>query len=183
MIIASDKRKENIAEYLLYMWQIEDLIRANGLDMDKIRANVIERFGNIDDNQRREMTEWHESLIEMMRREGKTERGHLQININILNELAELHSALLATPGFNDYSSQYYRALPYIVELRAKAGEKAEAEIATCFTALYGMLMIRLSGKEISKETQLAIKEISTLVSMLASYFHKNEAKPLFTED
>ena len=42
MITASQKRKENIAEYLLYMWQIEDLIRANGLDIDKIRANVLE---------------------------------------------------------------------------------------------------------------------------------------------
>ena len=44
MIVASKKRKENIAEYLLYMWQIEDLIRANGLDMDKIRTNIIDRF-------------------------------------------------------------------------------------------------------------------------------------------
>lgn len=42
MIIASQKRKENIAEYLLYMWQIEDMIRANGLDMDKITANIID---------------------------------------------------------------------------------------------------------------------------------------------
>ena len=47
MITASQKRKENIAEYLLYMWQIEDLIRANGLDIDKIRANVLERY-NLD---------------------------------------------------------------------------------------------------------------------------------------
>ena len=44
MIIASQKRKENIAEYLLYMWQIEDMIRANGLDLGKIRTNVIDRF-------------------------------------------------------------------------------------------------------------------------------------------
>lgn len=43
MYIASQKRKENIAEYLLYMWQIEDLIRANGLDIDRIQANVIDR--------------------------------------------------------------------------------------------------------------------------------------------
>ena len=34
MFVASQKRKENIAEYLLYMWQIEDLIRANNLDID-----------------------------------------------------------------------------------------------------------------------------------------------------
>ncbi|WP_347164130.1 DUF4924 family protein, partial [Parabacteroides merdae] len=37
MIIARRKRKENIAEYLLYMWQVEDLIRANNFDMDSIR--------------------------------------------------------------------------------------------------------------------------------------------------
>ncbi|MDE7144362.1 MAG: DUF4924 family protein, partial [Muribaculaceae bacterium] len=35
MIIASEKRKNNIAEYLLYMWQIEDIIRANNLDIDR----------------------------------------------------------------------------------------------------------------------------------------------------
>ena len=44
MYIASQKRKENIAEYLLYMWQIEDLIRANGLDLDKIKSNVIDKY-------------------------------------------------------------------------------------------------------------------------------------------
>ena len=66
MIIASQKRKENIAEYLIYMWQIEDIIRANNLDIDKIKENVIDRF-NLDDAQRREMVEWYESLIDMMR--------------------------------------------------------------------------------------------------------------------
>ncbi len=54
MIIASQKRKENIAEYLIYMWQIEDIIRANNLDIDKIKENVIDRF-NLDDAQRGEM--------------------------------------------------------------------------------------------------------------------------------
>ena len=34
MIIAQKKRKENIAEYLLYMWQIEDLIRATGVSAE-----------------------------------------------------------------------------------------------------------------------------------------------------
>ena len=60
MFTASQKRKENIAEYLLYMWQIEDLIRANDLDMDKIKANVIDRYTTLTDNQRKEMAEWYE---------------------------------------------------------------------------------------------------------------------------
>ena len=41
MIIASQKKKENIAEYLLYMWQIEDIIRAYGLDIDQIQKHII----------------------------------------------------------------------------------------------------------------------------------------------
>lgn len=99
MIIASQKRKENIAEYLLYMWQIEDMIRANGLDMDKITANIIDR-SQLTAQQRHDMTEWYESLIDMMRREGVTESGHLQINRNTVTSMAELHQALLKDPKF-----------------------------------------------------------------------------------
>ena len=40
MIIAEQKRKENIAEYLLYMYQVEDMIRANGLDIESIEKTV-----------------------------------------------------------------------------------------------------------------------------------------------
>ena len=59
MIIASKKRKENMAEYILYMWQVEDMIRANDCDIDRISANIISRF-NLDEAQRREMTQWYE---------------------------------------------------------------------------------------------------------------------------
>ena len=67
MITASQKKRENIAEYLLYMWQIEDLIRANGLDIDKIQENIIDRYTSLSDQQKKEMREWYESLIDMMR--------------------------------------------------------------------------------------------------------------------
>lgn len=182
MIIASQKRKENLAEYLLYMWQIEDIIRANGLDIEKIKAKIIDRITDLTAEQRMEMTDWYESLIDMMRREGVTERGHLQINKNIMMELVDLHRALLADPKFGEYSSLFYQTLPYIVDMRSRAGEKAEGEIETCFTALYGMLMLRLQGKEISPETMTAIRQISKFIGTLSAYFHKNEREPLFTE-
>lgn len=180
MIIASEKRKNNIAEYLLYMWQIEDMIRANGLDIDRIRTNVIDRFADLTPEQRKQMEEWYESLIDMMRREGVTESGHLQMNRNVLESLVELHRALLADPRFSDYTAEFYRTLPFIVELRAKAGDKAEDEIATCFTALYGMLLLRLGGKEISPDTATAIARISRFIATLSALCHKNETKPLF---
>ena len=182
MIIASQKRKENVAEYLLYMWQIEDIIRANDLDIEKIKKNVIDKY-DLTDAQRREMTEWYESLIDKMCREGVQERGHLQINKNILGDLVRLHQALLKDPKFADYTARFYKTLPYIVELRAKAGEEKAGEIETCFNALYGMLMLRLQGKEITPDTANAIKEISAFIAELARDYHLDEADKLFKNE
>lgn len=182
MIIASQKRKENIAEYLLYMWQIEDLIRANGLDMDRITANIIDR-SHLTDQQRHDMTEWYESLIDMMRREGVTTGGHLQINRNIVTSIAELHQTLLKDPRFPEYTAEFYKTLPYIVELRAKAGNERTGEIETCLTALYGLLLMRLSGKNATPETMTAMKQISHFIAMLARYYKLNDEDRLFKDE
>lgn len=182
MIVASQKRKENIAEYLLYMWQIEDLIRANKLDMDMITQNVINRY-NLDDRQRKEMTEWYESLIDMMRRENVTDHGHLQMNKNVITSMAELHQRLLKDPKFPEYTAEFYKTLPFIVELRAKAGEGRAGEIETCFTALYGMLMLRLQHKDVSPETANAMKQISHFMALLSHYYKLNDEDRLFKDD
>jgi hypothetical protein len=179
MFIASKKRKENIAEYILYMWQIEDLIRANGCDLEKISHNVIDRF-QLTDEQKKQMEQWYESLIDMMRREGVTEAGHLQINRNILNQLVQLHQTLLADPEFPEYTAEFYRTLPYIVELRSKAGDARVGEIETCFTALYGMLMMRLQKREIGKDTAEAMAQITRFIALLSKDFHLDEEDKLF---
>lgn len=183
MIVASQKRKENIAEYLLYMWQIEDIIRANDLDIDAIRRNVIDRFVGLSEEKRREMTEWYESLIDMMRREGVAEHGHLQLNKNIMLQLVDLHLALLRDPRFPQYTAAFYKTLPYIVELREKAGEARAGEIETCFNALYGMLLLRLGSKKISPDTAAAIARISSFIALLAHYFKLNEEEDLFKQE
>jgi hypothetical protein len=171
MITASAKKRENIAEYLLYMWQIEDLIRANGLDIDKIQTNIIDQYKDLTDQQRKEMREWYESLIDMMRREGVTEKGHLQINKNVIIALDDLHRRLMADSKYASYAAQFYHTLPLIVELRAKAGENKADEIETCFNALYGLLMLRLQGKEISEETMQASRQISKFLALLSHYY------------
>ena len=182
MIIASQKRKENIAEYLPYMWQIEDMIRANDLDIEKIERNVIDRF-NLTAQQRKEMVDWYESLIDMMRREGIEKSGHLQMNRNILGQLVALHQALLKDPRFPEYSAEFYRTLPFIVELRSKAGDEKPGEIETCFNALYGMLMLRLKGQEITPDTLNAIKQISHFIAVLAHDFKLDEEDKLFKNE
>ena len=183
MITASIKKKENIAEYLLYMWQIEDIIRANGLDIDKIQETIIDKYTDLSDSQRKDMREWYESLIDMMRREGVVEKGHLQLNKNVIIALEDLHNRLLADQKFASYTAQFYHTLPIIVELRAKAGENKADEIETCFNALYGILLLRLQGKEISEETMQAASQISKFLAVLSMYYKKDYNNELFNDN
>ena len=168
MLISKQLKQQNIAEYLIYMWQIEDLIRACGCDIEHIRQFLIAQYPA---EQQAEATQWYEDLIEMMRREEVMQQGHLQINKNIITWLTDLHLQLLASPKFPYYSAAYYKALPFIVELRAKGANKEEPELETCLEALYGILLLKLQKKEIGEETKKAQEAISTLLSMLSTYY------------
>lgn len=170
MFVSKQLKQQNIAEYLIYMWQVEDLIRANGCDIEKIKKNIIDAYP-MTEEQQRELVEWYEELIEMMRSEGVMEKGHLQANKNVITWLTDLHLQLLRSPKFPYYNSAYYKALPYIVELRAKGANKDEPELETCFNALYGILLLKLQKKEISAETKKAQDTISCLLAMLSNYY------------
>jgi len=183
MIIAQAKRKENIAEYLLYMWQVEDIIRACKLDIDIIKENIIDRY-QVKDQKREEIVDWWESLIMMMNHENKQQEGHLQINKNVLIRLNDLHDQLLKSPKYPEYGAEFYRTLPFIVELRAKTPQnKQTGELETCFNALYGTLILKLQGKEVNKDTQTAMSQISHFIGLLAAYYKKDELNPLFADD
>ena len=179
MKIAQQLKEKNIAEYLIYMWQVEDLIRANGCDLDRIEQNIIARYPEED---RPALREWYGNLITMMREENVLEQGHLQINKNIIINLTDLHNALLASPKFPFYNAAYFKALPFIVELRSKSGKKEEPELETCFEALYGVMLLRLQKKELSEGTTKAIESISSFLSMLANYYDKDKKGELELE-
>ena len=183
MLVASQKRKENIAEYLVYMWQVEDIIRAFGLDIDRIQEHIIDRVPDLDDDTRRAMREWYESLIDMMRREEVAQSGHLQINRNIVGELADLSKRLLADGRYQDYTKAFYDALPVIVDLRSRSGENPAGEVETCFNALYATLLMRMKGQEISPATADALAKITRMTALLAAYHKKDEAGELFGKD
>ena len=127
MFISQQLRKENIAEYVLYMWQVEDIIRAYGCNLSLLRKEYISRF-DYTEEQREEMTDWYGNLIRMINQEGCREKGHLQVNKIVVQQMAELHAQLLDSPKFPFYSAEYYKVLPFIVELRSK-GDKETGEI------------------------------------------------------
>ena len=173
MIAARQKRKENIFEYLIYMWQIEDLIRACGFNADEIEKRVISQYDQPEDV-KIEIRQWYAELIDMMRSEGVLEKGHIQINKNVMTELTDLHLKLLKSPQETVYGALYYKTLPAIVQLRSKSGGSDISEIETCFTAVYGYLLLKMQGKDISNDTIESVKCISNLLTFLAARFHEN---------
>ena len=43
MYIAQSKRKENIAEYILYLWQLEDLLRALQFSPEAVYSQLVQK--------------------------------------------------------------------------------------------------------------------------------------------
>lgn len=178
MYIAKNLRKTSIAEYLLYMWQIEDLVRAYGCSIGRIKREYISKFSNLTDEQKEDELDWFDNLIRMMNEEGKREKGHLNVNAIIIQDLTDLHQQLLDSNRFPFYNAEYYKVLPFIVELRRK-GNAEVGEIETCFNALYGKMLLQMKQKEISPETEHALDEITTFIGMLSDYYIKNRDEGL----
>lgn len=181
MFIAQELRKKSIAEYLLYMWQVEDIIRAYGCSLVVLNREYTSRF-DYDEERKEELRDWYGNLIRMMNEEGKREYGHLQINEVLLKDVIDLHRKLLQSSKFPFYNAAYYKVLPFIVELRNK-GDREVDEIETCLDALYGVMLLRLQKKEITAETERAVNEISTFIGLLSDYYIKDRDEGLKFED
>ena len=167
MIIAQEKKKTNLAEYILYMWQVEDFIRAYQFDIEAIDKNIISQFQQPEEKHK-EIRDWYENLIEMMKIEKVEQKGHLQILKNNINELFDFHLYLLEKVKDSSYLNLFQQAVGNISEFRQKSKATAENnDVEVCLTALYGILMLKLQGKKISKDTLAAVTTFSNLISEL----------------
>ncbi|MCH5178562.1 MAG: DUF4924 family protein [Prevotellaceae bacterium] len=180
MYIAQKLRQENIAEYLIYMWQVEDLMRAFDLDIDRVSEAYLVRFGELTQEQRAELTQWYADIIQMMRGEKIMQSGHLQICRNVIINLADLHGRLMASHKFPYYHAAYHKALPLIVEFRSRQQTDSEHhELESCFELLYGVMLLKMQGREVSADTQRAVETISAFLGMLSDYYQKERADQL----
>jgi len=142
-------------------------LRACELDMDKVQQSIINSAYQTTE-ERNAARDWYEGLIMMMKSEGLRNEGHLQINRNVIIELTDLHLQLLKDPRESEYIALYYNTLPHIVALRARGADKQVPELETCFTALYGYMLLKIRQREISAETQAAVAQITALLRLLS---------------
>ena len=165
MLIAREKRKSNVAEYILYMWQVEGMLRAMQMDIE---------LG--DDATRKEISDWYDNLIEMMRKEEVTKSGHVQVVKNMVNELTELHFHLLHNVQDMKYKQLFMMAANNLLDYRRKTNLPEEvSDVELALHALYGHLMLRLQKKEINSQTTMAMETFSRMLAYLALRYKEVE--------
>ena len=177
MFIAQKKRKESLVAYILYMWQIEDIIRAFDCDKAKIQQHIISKY-SVSQQEKTDLTTWYNQLVDMMLSEGLKESGHLQINkINVI-ELDRLHRQLINDEKEYIYTSLHFQVLPAIVQLKGKMPHSENmSEIEICLNAIYGYMTLKMKGENISDETNKSIQQISNFLSMLAHKYNETKEK------
>ena len=174
MLIAQEKRKTNIAEYILYMWQVEDLIRAHLFNIDLIERNLISQYLQ-PLKVKVEVHDWYANLMLMMYREGITEHGHLSFLNTLIAEMNDLHLRLLQNEDETRYQELYHFASVNIQEFRNKMKNRNASDVETCMHALYGLLLLRLKKQPIIRETETAMASFSKLLAILSQRFLQAE--------
>jgi hypothetical protein len=169
MLIAQKKLKENIAEYILYIWQIEDLLRALNFDRDSIYKTLVEPL-NVSAEKKQEILYWYTSITELLKEEKKETIGHSYHSLHVIRELNNLHLSLLKNDS--KYRSLYDAAQEDIALFKEKSGKEA-SDIEIAFDALYAKLLLKMKHEQISYETSAAFDRITSMIVYLSAKFHE----------
>ena len=145
-------KHDNIAEYILYIWQMEDYLRAFP--------------------QQAEATPELHELNEMMHREGITESGHLQLAQIALGELEDLSEQLQNEDAL--YRAAMFRLQPSLNLLKAKTDRPTMSDIEACLTLLYQIMLLRLQKREITPETADVQQRATQVLQFLSKTYYEN---------
>jgi hypothetical protein len=142
-------KKNNIAEYILYLWQIEDYLRAFP--------------------QQAEASQELRDLNEMMHQENIMNGGHLQLAKNALDELEDLHNDLLDQEA--TYRSAIIQISPSLNILKSKTDRPTMSDIEACLVLLYQIMLLKLQKRPISSETELVQKQATHILQYLSKTY------------
>ena len=171
------KKEDNVAGYVISMWHIEDLMRANDLDLGKVDEHLIVPMG-LDESNHASMREWYAEILERMRAKGIERTGHLEEVEETMNELEFLHHTLVDVLNDEEYDALFAKAEPGIRTLQQHAGGDPDGVIATCFTAVYGVMVLRAQNTPVSTETSQAEAHIRKLLERLSLHYRQMRRLP-----
>lgn len=169
MLVAKIKRKENIAEYVLYLWQIEDLLRAMNFDGNVIYITLVEPL-KVPDEKKQEAFFWYMGIVNLLKEEGKDDVGHNSHSLSVISELNRLHLSLLKTDS--RYNSLFETAREDLELFREKLAKTA-SHVEIAFDALYAKMLLSMKKEQISAETAEAFDRIAAMLARLSAKFHE----------
>jgi hypothetical protein len=174
MLIALQKRKENIAEYILYIWQIEDLLRALQFSPEAIYATLVAKTEGADEQQKENIFNWYMQIVELLRKEGKESQGHIEHTLHLIADLHNLHLQLMKLPVGEHYRNTYAALAPELPRLRTIIDKEDISDTELCFKALYAALLYRIKGGG-EKAIADTLAVISPAIGELSAIYGKVE--------
>ena len=177
MLVAKQKRKENIAEYILYLYQVENLIRAFRLDMQLIEDHLVQQY-DADEKTKNDIKAWYKNLVLMMQKEGVEKKGHLQFLANLISELNEFHLRLMQTGVDKMYTSTYQAVSGIVNELRQKNASSVNV-VQVALDGIYGYLLLKIQNKPVTEETEAAVQRLSQWLGYLSKNYKDFESGDL----
>ena len=165
MNTAERKKLTNIGEYIIHMYQTEDLIRAYKMDVEELDKYVLSHLP-LEDKEHLEFKLWYEELKNEMLAEDIIEKGHLIRVQKIVEEITELHHTLLEIDG--EYRKTYHNSEPNISRYMSLSGGKITNPIQICLNGIYGLLLLRMNGKKIEEDTQATLDTFGDVISYLS---------------
>lgn len=171
------KKQDNVAAYVISMWHIEDLMRANKFDPEAVETLLIQPL-DLDEETLDQVRDWYLGVIESMKEQGVQESGHLAEVEEVMSELEFLHSSLRDVFNDEEYDKLFAAAEPGIEALQKQAGEDADGPIETCFTAIYGVMVLRAQEKQISESTAEAEAHMRRLLERLSQHYRQMRKLP-----
>mgnify|MGYP002518558613 FL=1 len=174
MDIAQAKRKENIAEYILYLWQIEDLLRALQFSPEAIYSQLVAPR-QIEEEQKHVYLLWYMDIVNLLRKEGKEESGHLEHTLHLIGDMHNLHLQLMQLPIGEEYRRRYAMLAPELPRLRALFSKHEASDVELCFRALYAVMLYRIKGQGENRAIADVVELVSPVVAELARVFHSAE--------
>ncbi|MFI3323770.1 MAG: DUF4924 family protein [Rikenellaceae bacterium] len=175
MDTAQSLRKQNIAEYILYLWQLEDMFRALQFSPEAIYSQfVAPRTSQIDERSCSMLLTWYMELVDLLQREGKEEKGHLDHTLHLIADLHNLHLQLMELPVGARYRTLVARLDEVLPDLRGIYGKEiSDTEIA--FRALYAAMLYRIKGEGSKGAVADTIEYISPVIAELSAMYGKAE--------
>jgi hypothetical protein len=170
MLIARELRKTNIAEYILYLWQVEDLLRACSFKPEAIEQQLVRRF-NADEKTGKEIAAWYNNLAVMMEKEHIQEKGHLQVLVNLVNDLNEFHLKMLEVRKDQEYIRLYQSNHEAISNFMLRSEFAVGNEVSACLNLLYGVVLLKLRKAEISGSTRQTAEGFARLIGHLSARY------------